>query len=112
MKAILAFAIAFMSTCEANAMSGRGTVCANNPNALAAETCLRTALASAETAMKEKLHAVSASARLHGTPAEEELAHSQDIWWQYVRETCEGLVKYASADEPIGSVDVLSCRVE
>jgi uncharacterized protein YecT (DUF1311 family) len=62
--------------------------------------------------MKEKLHAVSASARLHGTPAEEELAHSQDIWWQYVRETCEGLVKSASADEPIGSVDVLSCRVE
>lgn len=95
---------------NAQAMSGAGSVCNNNTNARQAAACLEPALKAAQASLKEKLNAVSL---VLTTKAEEkELLHTQVLWSQYVGETCLALVKPASADEPIGYVDVLSCQTE
>ena len=110
-----AFARALLLTllvfpCASQAMSGKGTVCTNNKNATEAAICFQAAMKSAESKLAGKLQEVSKSLRT--TTQRKALAHTQTLWKQYVQETCFDLVKPASAEEPIGYVDVLSCKVE
>lgn len=107
---LVLFGLVLLAPYEAAAMSGKGSVCTDNQNARDEEECLQPALKSADAALRKKLGAVSKW--LKGTPEEVKLERNQGLWEQYVRDTCSWLVKFASADEPIGYVDVLSCKVE
>ncbi len=94
----------------ANAMSGRGTVCTDNANVRDATACLVSALKGAETGMTKKYTDVEVL--LKTVLLRKQLVRSQATWKLYVAQTCDGLIDESAKDEPVGSADVLSCKVE